>query len=101
MRSIAFFLFAVLAASIASAQDGLIDRVLAKYDSIRPSERELAMYRLDWANSLSDAQQRAGREGRPIVLIIIHAQQYHSSASDTGCSGHPIQRTAITQFVDI
>jgi hypothetical protein len=73
MRIFTFCLAALLAASIASANEQ-IDRVLAKYDRIRPSEKELAMYRLDWADSLDDAQKRAAREGRPIVLIVIHAQ---------------------------
>ena len=74
MRITVFCLAAVLASSIASARDEQIDRVLSKYDRIRPSERELAMYRLDWADSLDDALQRATREGRPILLIIIHAK---------------------------
>jgi hypothetical protein len=74
VRKLVCCLAALLASSIASAQDEQTDRVLAKYDKIRPSERELAMYRLDWADSLSDAQKRATREGRPIVLIIIHAK---------------------------
>ncbi len=74
MRKIVFCLAVLLASSIASARDEQIDRILAKYDRIRPSERELAMYRLDWADSLGDALQRATREGQPILLIIIHAK---------------------------
>ncbi len=74
MRKIAFCLATLLAASSASAQDEQVDQVLAKYDRIHPSASELVMYQLDWADSLDDAQRRAAREGRPIVLIIIHAQ---------------------------
>ncbi len=74
MRKIVFYGAVLLAASVASAQDERVDQVLAKYDDIRPSERELAMYRLDWTESLDDALRRATREARPIVLIIIHAQ---------------------------
>ena len=74
MRSVIFSLTIVLVASVASAQDEKVDHVLAKYDRIRPSERDLAMYRLDWVVTLDEAQQRAARERRPIVLIIIHAQ---------------------------
>ena len=74
MRKIVFYGAVLLAASVASAQDERVDQLLAKYDDIRPSERELAMYRLDWTESLDDALWRATREARPIVLIIIHAQ---------------------------
>ena len=74
MRTIVCCLTALVVSSIALAQDENVSRVLAKFDRIRPSERDLAMYRLDWADSLSDAQKRAAREGRPIVLIIIHAK---------------------------
>ena len=74
MRKIVFYGAVLFTASIASAQDERVDQVLAKYDDIRPSERELAMYRLDWAESLDAALRRATREARPIVLIIIHAQ---------------------------
>ena len=74
MRKLVFCVAALIASSVASAQDVRTDRVLAKYDKIRPNESELAMYRLDWADSLADAQKRAAHEGRPIVLVIIHAK---------------------------
>jgi len=74
MRKYIFFVAALLASSMAAAQDEQADRVLSKYFKIRPSEREMAMYQLDWADSLGDAQRRAAREGCPIVLIIIHAK---------------------------
>ena len=73
MRKIVFCLAALLASS-ALAQDEKVDQILAKYDRIRPTAHELVMYQLDWADSLDDAQRRAAHEGRPIVLIIIHAQ---------------------------
>ncbi|MDA1015918.1 MAG: hypothetical protein O3A00_15860 [Planctomycetota bacterium] len=64
----------VLASSVASAQDQRVSRVLAKFDRLRPSEKDLAMYRLDWADSLDNAWKRAAREGRPVFLVIIHAK---------------------------
>jgi hypothetical protein len=74
MRKNILFVAVLLASSTAAAQDEQADRVLSKYLKIRPSEREMAMYQLDWADSLGDAQKRAAREDRPIVLIIIHAK---------------------------
>ncbi len=75
MRKIVLFLAVLLAAGVTFGQQlQQVDRVLEKFDRFRPGERELAMYRLDWADSLDDALQRAKRETRPIVLIVIHAQ---------------------------
>jgi hypothetical protein len=53
MRKVIPGLSVVFASSIARAQDAQVDRVLAKYSKFRPSEAELAMYSLDWADSLS------------------------------------------------
>jgi len=64
----------LMASTVATAQDSQIKRVLVKYEAMRPSDQELAMYRLDWADSLEEAKQRAAKEGRPIFLIIIHAK---------------------------
>jgi len=64
------------------AQDEDANRVLARCSAIRPDADELAMYRLDWAESVDEALQRAEREGRPIFLVIIHAKY-----GDI-CSGH-------------
>ena len=49
-------------------------RILKRFEAARPTERELTMYKLDWASSLNEAMRRAMREGRPIFLIIIHAR---------------------------
>jgi hypothetical protein len=74
MRTIVFCLAILLTVGVSSAQDQQVQRVLTKFERFRPSERELAMYRLDWAESLDDALQRAKRERRPVVLVVIHAQ---------------------------
>ena len=67
--------WAILAAcTIATAQDPQAKQVLEKYKALRPSDQDLAMYRLDWADSLEEAKQRAAKEGRPIFLVIIHAK---------------------------
>ena len=74
MRQIVFCFAVLLTAGVSSAQVQQVDRVLEKFDRLRPGDRELAMYRLDWADTLDDALRRAARERRPIVLIVIHAQ---------------------------
>ena len=74
MRKIVCGLTMLMACTVATAQDSQVKRVLVKYEAMRPSDRELAMYRLDWAESLEEAKQRAVKEGRPIFLVIIHAK---------------------------
>lgn len=64
----------LLAATLAPAQDREIQSVLDRYEDFRPGADDLAMYRIDWAPSLEEAQKRALREKRPVFLVIIHAQ---------------------------
>ncbi len=64
----------LLAATLAPAQDREIQSVLDRYEDFRPGAADLAMYRIDWAPSLAEAQKRALREKRPVFLVIIHAQ---------------------------
>jgi hypothetical protein len=68
---LAFFL---LATTFASAQDSTVKSVLDRYADFRPAAKDLAMYQIDWAPSLAEAQKRARREKRPVFLVIIHAQ---------------------------
>ena len=62
------------AAGSLRAEDLAVERGLTSYHLMRPSEKDLAIYRLDWASSLDEAQRRAAREGRPICLVIIHSK---------------------------
>ena len=64
----------LLAASIAPAQDSKVKSVLERYADFRPAAKDLAMYQIDWAPSLEEAQKRALQEKRPVFLVIIHAQ---------------------------
>ena len=64
----------LLAASFAPAQDSAVQSVLDRYADFRPAAKDLAMYQIDWAPSLEEAQKRARREKRPVFLVIIHAQ---------------------------
>jgi hypothetical protein len=56
------------------AQDREVKSVLDLYEDFRPQADDLAMYQIDWAPSLEEAQKRALREKRPVFLVIIHAQ---------------------------
>ncbi len=73
-RTLLLLVVMMATASIASAQDHEARSILDRYDAFRPSARDLAMYRLDWAASLEEARERAAREKRPVLLVIIHAQ---------------------------
>ena len=64
----------LLAASFAPAQDSAVKSVLNRYTDFRPAAKDLAMYQIDWAPSLEEAQKRALQEKRPVFLVIIHAQ---------------------------
>ncbi len=65
-----FFVFA----STVTAADRNAQRILDRYQALRPQAKDLAMYRLDWAESLDVAMKQATKEKRPICLIIIHAK---------------------------
>ena len=64
----------LLAATLAPAQDNKVQSVLDRYADFRPAAKDLAMYQIDWAPSLAEAQKRALQEKRPVFLVIIHAQ---------------------------
>lgn len=75
MLRISLCLVSLLAAiSISVAQDEDAKQILARFDAVRPDANELAMYRLDWAESLDNALQRAAAESRPVFLVVIHAK---------------------------
>ena len=65
---------ALLFALPAAAQNAEAQRALARYTELRPADQDLSMYRLDWAPDLGEAQKRALREKRPVLLIVIHAK---------------------------
>lgn len=63
-----------LLSTFAPAQVADVKRILERYDELRPETSELGIYQLDWAESLEVALERAAKEDRPILLVIIHAQ---------------------------
>ena len=73
-RSLLCLVFLSMFASLASAQNRQAKSVLERYADFRPDADALAMYRLDWAESLDEARKRAAREKRPVLLVVIHAK---------------------------
>jgi hypothetical protein len=56
------------------AQDESATRILERIQTLRPSDAELGLFRLDWADSVEDAVRRAAREGKPVVCVVNHAE---------------------------
>ncbi len=56
------------------AQELAVERVLTWYHLLRPPARDLAVYQLDWSNSIDQARKQAIAQQRPICLMIIHAK---------------------------
>ena len=45
--------------------------LLDKFELIRPQDRDLSLFKLDWEKTLKSALVRAAREDRPVLLILI------------------------------
>jgi|TARA_B100000809_G_scaffold238138_1_gene258622 hypothetical protein len=45
--------------------------LLDKFELIRPQDRELRLFTLDWEKTLKSAQLRAAKEERPVLLILV------------------------------
>lgn len=50
-------------------EDDPVQRIGALVEKMRPSEEDLEVYALDWADSLEEALERAKTEDRPICLV--------------------------------
>lgn len=61
----------VMLAALWWIQESDASKILDRYESLRPKERELALFRLDWASTLREAKERAAREGRPVFLMTV------------------------------
>ena len=70
MRQLLAVALAALVGSPAVAQEAQVRRIQERVEAARPNEKSLAFYSLDWAMSLTEAKERAGKEGRPILLIL-------------------------------
>ena len=51
------------------AQDRGAREILQKFEEVRPSAEDMAIYRHDWEATLAQAKVRAKKEGRPIFFI--------------------------------
>ena len=75
MRQVfSLYLLMLMATTGLAAEQPEADRILDRYKQKRPVARQLAMYRLDWADSIKTALERSRAEGRPVMLIVIHAR---------------------------
>lgn len=68
------FLFVCSLSVTAAAQDESAKRILDKARSLRPGEKELHLFQLDWASSFKEASRRAAKEKRPVFLVVNYAQ---------------------------
>lgn len=50
-------------------QNADVDRILKAYEAAKPAEKDLQIYKLDWAPSLDEAKARAAKDPRPILLV--------------------------------
>ena len=70
MRRFLALAIAALVGLPAVAQEAQVRRIQERVEAARPDEKSLAFYSLDWAMNLTEAKERAGKEGRPILLIL-------------------------------
>lgn len=61
--------FLFLIALPAIAQDRKAQEVLQRFEEVRPSAEDMAVYRHDWEATLAQAKVRAKKERRPIFFI--------------------------------
>ena len=47
------------------------ERILEKYREVRPAEADLDVYTIDWAPGLKEARERAAKERRPVLLVVV------------------------------
>jgi hypothetical protein len=74
LRTTLAFLTAALGATglpHAQAPDGDVWTILDKYRLLRPKDKDLAIFQLDWVPSLKRATERAAKEQRPILLLVV------------------------------
>jgi hypothetical protein len=55
----------------AQALDGDVQKILDKYRLFRTADKDLAIFQLDWMPTLKDAKERAAKEQRPILLLVV------------------------------
>lgn len=71
-------------AAVGQVPDAKVARTLERFDAAKPSGKTLGFYSLDWAMSLEEANARAKKEKRPVLLIL----NTNISAGTNFFSGH-------------
>ena len=54
-----------------AAPGGDVQKVLDQYRLFRPADKDLAIFQLDWVPTLKKARERAAKEQRPILLLVV------------------------------
>jgi hypothetical protein len=74
VKAVRLFLATLAMASIARGHgigQSDVKNALDKFQSVRPSAADLAIYQLDWMPTLKAAKERAAKEERPIFLVVV------------------------------
>ncbi len=61
--------FLSLLAAVLTSLAAPSDDILRAYAAARPADRDLGVFRLDWADCFENAKSRAAKEKRPIFLV--------------------------------
>ena len=72
MGIIGSLLLLSLTAGLAAEEPGRdVALLLDKFELLRPQDRELSLFTLDWEKTLKTALVRAARQERPVLLIVV------------------------------
>jgi hypothetical protein len=55
----------------AAAPNAEVQKVLERFRSAHPSDKDLAVFQLDWVPALKTAREKAAKEQRPILLLVV------------------------------
>jgi hypothetical protein len=71
--TLAFLIAALWTTSLLPAQapGGDVQNILDTYRRLRPADKDLAIFQLDWVPTLKEATQRAAKQRRPILLLVV------------------------------
>jgi hypothetical protein len=71
--TLAFLIATLRTTGLLNAQtpDGDVQKILDKYRLFRPADKDLAIFQLNWVPTLKDARERATKEQRPILLLVV------------------------------
>ena len=61
----------ILGGLMAHAQDPAVKRIHQLYDSTRPADKDLGIYRLDWAMPFETARKKAMDDKKPLVVVAV------------------------------